>query len=70
VPLAETSEAYEVEILNGEEVVRTLAATTPSALYTAAQQTSDFGSTQPSITVRVFQLSEAVGRGFPAEASL
>jgi hypothetical protein len=28
VPLAETSEAYEVEILNGEEVVRTLSTST------------------------------------------
>jgi hypothetical protein len=50
--------------------VRTLSTSTPSALYTAAQQTSDFGSTQANVTVRIFQLSEAVGRGFPAEASL
>jgi hypothetical protein len=70
VPLAEVTETYEVDILNGDEVVRTLAAPTPSALYTAAQQTSDFGSTQANVTVRIFQLSEAVGRGFPAEASL
>jgi hypothetical protein len=70
VPLAETSEAYEVDILNGEEIVRTLSTSTPQALYTAAQQTSDFGSTQANVTVRIFQLSEAVGRGFPAEASL
>jgi hypothetical protein len=50
--------------------VRTLSSSTPEALYSAAQQTSDFGATQPSITVRIFQLSEAVGRGVPAEASL
>lgn len=43
VPLAETSEAYEVDILFGNIVVRTIEdLTSPSAIYTAAQQASDF----------------------------
>ena len=44
VPLAEEREAYEVEILDGATVVRTLAATTTSVTYTAAQQLADWGA--------------------------
>ena len=43
-PLAEEREAYEVEVLDGTSVVRTLATTTTSATYTAAQQLADFGA--------------------------
>ena len=58
MPLAETSEVYEVDILNGSQVVRTLTTSTPQVLYPAAQQTTDFGSPQASITVRVYQLNQ------------
>ena len=44
VPLAEDSEAYEVEIRDGGAVKRTLTTTTTSVLYTAAQQTADWGA--------------------------
>ena len=44
VPLAEEREAYEVEVLDGATVVRTLATTTTSVTYTAAQQLADFGA--------------------------
>lgn len=44
VPLIEAIEAYEVEILNGAAVKRVLSATTTSAIYTAAQQTVDWGA--------------------------
>ena len=47
VPLGEDSESYEVDILDGATVKRTLAATTPAATYTAADQTADFGAPQP-----------------------
>lgn len=73
VPLAmsEATEAYEIEILSGETdrvVLRTLQATDESVIYTAAQQTADFGGPQLEVLVRVYQLSAAVGRGTPAEA--
>ena len=65
VPLNETSEAYSVDILNGTNVVRTISGlTTPTANYTAAQQVTDFGSAQSSISVNVYQLSSVVGRGY------
>ncbi|MDB5658085.1 MAG: hypothetical protein JWS10_700 [Cypionkella sp.] len=44
VPLAEDSEAYVVEILDGATVKRTLSTAATSALYTAAQQTTDWGA--------------------------
>jgi hypothetical protein len=57
--------------MNGVTVVRTFtglsSATTP---YTAAQQTTDFGSGQSSITFNVYQVSDAVGRGFVATATV
>ena len=70
VPLGEETERYEVDILAGATVKRTLAATSPSVTYTAAQQTADFGSPQSAIDVRVFQLSAVHGRGTPRPATL
>ncbi|MDE3060247.1 MAG: glycoside hydrolase TIM-barrel-like domain-containing protein, partial [Pseudomonadota bacterium] len=71
VPLNEASEAYEVDIMNGGAVVRTInSLASPTASYTAAQQTTDFGSPQASITVNVYQLSAAVGRGYAGNASV
>jgi hypothetical protein len=63
VPLAEDAESYEVDVLDGETVVRTLASATPAVTYTAADQISDFGSEQPAYDVRVYQLSGSHGRG-------
>ena len=50
--------------------MRTLAATTPSVTYTAADQTADFGAPQSSVAVRVYQLSAVLGRGTPRAATL
>jgi hypothetical protein len=65
-PLAEETEAYEVEILDGATVKRLFTATTTSALYTAAHQTSDWGALLgpgDMLTIRIFQLSALIGRG-------
>jgi hypothetical protein len=70
VPLNEETERYEVDVMNGATVLRTLAASAPAAIYTAAQQVADFGSAQASVTVRVVQLSTAIGRGTPAVATI
>lgn len=70
IPLSEASEEYEVEIMDGATVKRTFTGlTSPAASYTAAQQTTDWGSGQTSITFRVYQISDAVGRGFVATAT-
>jgi len=70
VPLGEDSEQYTVDILSGGEVVRTLAADAPEALYAAADELADFGAAQTSLSVRVTQLSATVGAGFAAAATL
>jgi hypothetical protein len=70
VPLGEESEAYELEILSGASVVRTLSASAPSALYASADETADFGTPQSSFDIRLYQMSAIVGRGFPAAATL
>ena len=57
VPLAEDSEAYAVEILDGVAVKRTLTASTTSALYTAAQQVGDWGvplGPGSSLAIRIY----------------
>jgi len=71
VPLSEESERYEVEIMSGATLKRTITGlTSPTATYTAAQQVTDFGSVQSSVSVRVYQLSAAVGRGYAGIATL
>ena len=72
IPLNEESEAYEVDILDGQNaVVRTISSlTAPSATYSAADQAADFGAAQSVIRVRVYQISAAVGRGYYREATL
>ena len=70
VPLGEDIEAYELDVLDGATVKRTLSATSPSVLYAAAAEIADFGSAQANISIRIAQLSATVGRGFAAEATL
>jgi hypothetical protein len=74
VPLGEASEAYEVEIYSNSSfttVKRTISGlTTANASYTAAQQTTDFGSNQSTVYAIVYQLSAVVGRGFGARRAV
>jgi hypothetical protein len=70
VPLGEDSERYAIDILSDTNVVRTLMATSPSILYAANDELSDFGAMQTSVHVRVAQVSATVGRGFAAEKIL
>jgi hypothetical protein len=64
VPLAEDGERYEIDILNGETVVRTLSSTQPSAFYATDQETADFGAPQNTLRLRIAQVSAVAGRGF------
>ncbi len=67
VPLDETAELYDIEIMNGSAVVRSfLNQPAATIIYTAAQQTTDFGATQSAVTVNVYQLSDRFGRGAAA----
>jgi hypothetical protein len=71
VPLSEENERYEVDIMQGVTVKRTITElTTPTTIYTAAQQVIDFGSAQSSVLVNVYQMSTLVGRGNTGSATL
>jgi hypothetical protein len=72
VPLAEASEAYEVDILDGPggAVKRTLASGVPSATYANADILADFGTMPLQLPVVVYQLSAVIGRGFPRAVTL
>lgn len=67
LPIGESSEIYQIDILSGSTVVRTLTSTTTSVTYTEADQITDFGSPQSSVDAVVYQISSRVGRGYPLE---
>lgn len=72
IPLGEDSEAYDLQVWNGSgytTLKRTITATTTSAGYTSAEQTTDFGSNQNPVYCRVYQRSAQVGLGYKLEAS-
>ncbi len=71
--LGETSERYEMDIYaDGTYVTvkRTISATTAACAYTSAQQVTDFGGNQTTLYVKLYQLSETVGRGYPLTTSI
>jgi hypothetical protein len=71
VPLGENSEAYEVDILDGGSVIRTITGlSSPTAEYTAVQQAADGLTPGDPVTMEVFQLSDLVGRGFAGPATV
>ena len=66
VPLGEEQESYEIRIMDGAAVKRTLTSNASSALYTSAQQIADWGAELApgdSLTLRICQLSARIGRG-------
>jgi hypothetical protein len=71
IPLDEGSERYEMDILKAGQIIRTVSGSgSPSILYPVAQELVDFGSPQSRLALRLYQLSDAVGRGVAYEANL
>jgi len=74
LPMSEASEAYELVIYTDGTfgtVKRTVTGiTSETYTYSAANQVTDFGSTQATVYVRVFQVSAVVGRGYPAQGAV
>lgn len=68
VTLGEQVEAYEVDILDGDAVVRTLPAATPAVTYRKVDQIADFGLVPATVACRVFQMSATWGRGKARDA--
>lgn len=72
-PLGETAESYDIEIWDSgfTTLKRTFSGlTTPGAVYTGAQQITDFGSVQSTIYYKIYQISSVVGRGYPLTGSI
>lgn len=72
-PLSEASESYEAEIWNSTftQLKRTFTGLTSATFtWTAAQQITDFLVEQQTIYVKIFQISDKVGRGYPAQISM
>ncbi len=70
IPLAEFAEKYEVEIMQGEIVKRIINSNQSEILYSEAEQIEDFSSLQTNIKVRIYQISQQIGRGFIKEEIL
>ncbi|MBV8800485.1 MAG: glycoside hydrolase/phage tail family protein [Alphaproteobacteria bacterium] len=73
IPMSESSERYDVEILDASlNVMRTFSSTaSPSLTYTAAEIAADFPSGIPSpFRFTVYQLSSVFGRGVGRTASI
>jgi hypothetical protein len=63
-------QSFEVDIYNGVTVARTLTSSESTVRYLASEQITDFNVTQSTITIRVYQLSSEVGRGYGYNISL
>lgn len=49
-----------------DNIVRTITTVSNTTTYTAAQQTTDFGSVQPTLKASIVQMSTIVGGGYPS----
>ncbi len=67
LPLGEATESYSIDIYDGATLKRTLTSSTPSVVYSSANQTTDFGApvSTGDADAHIYQLSAIVGRGFP-----
>jgi hypothetical protein len=70
-PLGAPSEAYQLDILDGGgAVVRSVTSAVPSFVYSAADQTADFGAPPASLRIRVAQISESGATGLNSELTI
>lgn len=69
VPLGESTEAYEIDVIVASVVVRTLTSTIPSVTYTHAMRVADAGSGF-TVQIAVYQMSDVRGRGRPGFAEI
>lgn len=68
--LSEAVEAYEIDLLDGDTLLRTLEAGTPTVDYTAADQAGDFDTSGATLTIRIYQISAIVDRGHVGELDI
>ena len=56
--------------MDGATVKRTLTSSSPSVVYTSAQQNTDFGVDVTTVELNVYQISADVDRGFVRNVTL
>ena len=67
IPLEEPVEAYRLDILDGETVMRSLDTTAAWHDYGAADEIADFGAPQTAIGFRVRQKGQTIPLGVAAQ---
>ena len=70
IPLSETREEYIVEVKQNANTIRTTNTYKNYYNYTQQEQITDFGGIQSSISLVIYQVSAAVGRGFGATVTV
>lgn len=71
LPLGESNEAYEIDVLDSTgSIKRTLTTSSPAATYSNTEVLTDFGVSQTSLHIRIYQLSTTIGRGSPLDATV
>jgi hypothetical protein len=69
IPLSENSESYEVDILDGADVLRTITVTgTNTFTYTGTDIAADGGTVGVPPSYNAYQMSDVAGRGFALAA--
>jgi hypothetical protein len=70
IAVGETQELYYVDVYSDNTytvIVRTIQSNSSSCIYSAEQQTVDWGGYRQRLYLRISQVSALVGRGFPLE---
>ncbi len=70
VPLSEEQEAYEIDIMSGQTVVRTLSSQQQQTTYSSAQEIADWVTPQVQLDIAVYQISATFGRGTPNQSTV
>ncbi len=70
VPLAEDTEKYHLQIMNGVTPLRSWFPTSPQQFYSTAEMLADFGASQMVLAIKVAQMSAAFGAGTILEGNV
>lgn len=70
VQLADELDEYEIDVMSGSTVLRTISASTNTATYSAANQTTDGLTPGNPVEINIYQLSSSIGRGVPRNITI
>jgi hypothetical protein len=59
-----TPQSFDIDIYDGVDIVRTLSSSEATVKYLASEQVIDFGVTQSTLNIDLYQLSTEYGRGY------